>query len=258
MELIYINTEKLNGPLNMAIDEILLSRKKSILRLYQWENPTITIGRFQKISDIDLKFAKKKKIHVIRRITGGKTVLHNKELTYTFIIKENLMPKSIIDSYNLISNALILGLNNFNIKPKMHKVKQNDKNNPNCFSEPSFNEIVVKKKKIIGSAQTRTNGMLLQHGSILIDIDYSLLSNIFSKKARNLSSLKKRITSINIELGINLKISDLENAVIDGFKEFFKVKLIKSQITKKELFYAIKLAKNKYESRNWNYYGKYI
>ena len=101
----------------MAIDEVLLSSKVPVLRLYQWKPCAISIGRYQDINEIDLEYCTENSIDIVRRITGGKAVLHEKELTYTFIIDKKMMPRSIIESYQIISSAIIQGIKDFRIKP---------------------------------------------------------------------------------------------------------------------------------------------
>ena len=93
----FIDTGFNNAYINMAIDEVLLSSRVPVLRFYQWEPCAVSIGRFQDLNEIDLEFCTENSIDVVRRITGGKAVLHEKELTYSFIIDKKMMPRSIIE-----------------------------------------------------------------------------------------------------------------------------------------------------------------
>ncbi len=240
----FIDTEYNNAFVNMAIDEVLLSSKVPVLRFYQWKPNAISIGRFQNINEIDIGFCSKNKIDIVRRITGGKTVLHENELTYSFIVDKNRLPQSIIASYNTISCAIIRGLQALGLNPKMNKSGIINKDNPVCFQEPSFNEIVINRKKIVGSAQARVNGKLLQHGSILAGIDNKKYSNCFIHKPGTYE-LKKRISYIDIP------VNKLKEAIKYGFSKYFNIKLNDRNLNSMELSAAGKLATEKYQSMKW-------
>ncbi|MHC4269895.1 MAG: lipoate--protein ligase family protein [Planctomycetota bacterium] len=240
----FIDTDYNNAFINMAIDEVLLSSKVPVLRFYQWKPNAVSIGRFQNINDIDMDYCNKNKIDVVRRITGGKTVLHEHELTYSFIIDKTKLPRSIIESYNLISNALIRGLQVLGLNPKMNKVKVVNKDNPVCFQETSINEIVINQKKIVGSAQVRVKEKLLQHGSILTGIDNRKHSECFAHKP-GIDGLSKRISYINYP------VKALKEAIKSGFSKYFNTKLNDRGLSSTELLTAGKLAKEKYLSMEW-------
>lgn len=253
-----IDTSFSNADMNMAIDEALLKSKSPVLRFYQWKPAALSLGYFQTIKDIDLKECKKRNIDVVRRMTGGKTVLHDKELTYSFIIDEKLMPKSIIESYKIISKGILYALKSLGINAEMKKdVKKSKNKSAVCFNEPSYYEIVVNGKKLVGSAQTRRDGKLLQHGSILLDVDYDKLISCFNLENRNkmIEITKNRVTSINNEkINKNNKsiLKLLKKYLKDGFEKNLGVRLIDDKLTDKEFKLAKKLAKNKYSKDNWN------
>ncbi len=240
----FVDTDYNNAFINMAIDEVLLSSKIPILRFYQWKPNAVSIGRFQNIDEIDMDFCNKNKVDVVRRITGGKTVLHEHELTYSFIIDKNKLPRSIVDSYYIISNALIRGLQVLGLNPKMNKAKIVNKDNPVCFQEPSFNEIVIDQKKVVGSAQVRVKGKLLQHGSILTGIDNKKHSNCFVLKP-GIDELSKRISYIKYP------VNELKEAMKSGFLKYFNTKLNNRDLSSTELLAAKKLAREKYLSMEW-------
>lgn len=240
----FIDTGLDNAYMNMAIDEVLINSTAPLLRVYQWEPAAVSIGRFQDISDIDIEFCNKSKIDIVRRITGGKAVLHEKELTYSFIIDKGKMPRSIIDSYRVISSAITLGLQFLGLDSEMNKSLIVNRENPVCFQEPSFNEIVMNQKKIVGSAQKRVRGRLLQHGSILTGVDIKKLSNCFIQKPK-IHDLRKRIAYINVPE------EELKNAIKYGFAKLFDTPLNKRDLSSKELSEAQLLADEKYRSREW-------
>ena len=238
---------------NMAIDEVLLQGEVPVLRFYRWRPPTISIGYFQRLEDeIDLEECKRQGIDYVRRITGGKAVLHDKELTYSFIISQDLMPRSIIRSYKVISQTILIALENLGLEAEMsEKIKRTQKSSL-CFNDPSYYEIVVDGKKIVGSAQTRRNGRLLQHGSILIDFDIEKMSSLF-KISSPAVRIKKRVTSLNQELKREVKFKNVATALKKGFEENFDVRLIPDELTREEKTLAREIATTKFSTREWNH-----
>src|SRR3989344_4594328 len=280
-----INTNYNNAYLNMAIDEALLISEKPVLRLYRWKPAALSLGYSQRMDEINLIQCEKLGIDYVRRLTGGKAVLHDKELTYSFIINEDAMPKRIIDSYMVISNAILFALKKLGINAYMKEsVKMSEtqrvsehaqmskkpcffehsqksmifdessifdksKSSAICFNEPSYYEITAKNKKLVGSAQTRKNSKLLQHGSILLDIDIEKMCSLFrncNKRTINLS--KKRITSLK-EINGNVNCNTLIRAIKKGFEENFQIRLYDDELSDNELKLAKKLAKEKYSSK---------
>jgi len=162
----------LNTPgINMAIDEALLSSELPVLRFYSWKPAGLSLGYFQATKDIDTDYCKKNNIEVVRRLTGGNAVLHEKELTYSFIIDANLMPFDIVESYKKISKGIMAGLNNLGLAPELSEHGTEEAGSAVCFEEPSWYEMTINNKKIVGSAQKRIDGKVLQHGAVLIDLD---------------------------------------------------------------------------------------
>ncbi len=202
----------------MAIDEVLLASRVPVLRFYQWEPCAVSIGRYQDLGDIDLGYCTENGIDVVRRITGGKAVLHEKELTYSFIIDKDEMPRSIIESYKIISSAIVQGLRTLGLNPEMNSSKIENRDNPVCFQEPSFNELTINRKKFVGSAQVRRKGKLLQHGSILTGINTEKYSSCFKEKPEA-DDLRERITYIDIPE------KDLKRAIKQGFSGYFNTSL---------------------------------
>ncbi|MHC4322117.1 MAG: lipoate--protein ligase family protein, partial [Planctomycetota bacterium] len=148
-------------------------------------------------NEIDLEYCAENDIDVVRRITGGKAVLHEKELTYSFIIDKEIMPRSIIESYKIISSAIIQGLRTLGLNPEMNSSKIENRDYPICFQEPSLNELTINRKKFVGSAQIRKKGKLLQHGSILTGINTEKHSSCFKEKPEA-DDLRRKTTYVDI------------------------------------------------------------
>lgn len=234
-----------NGAMQMAIDEaILVTRAKGLipdtLRFYSWKPACITIGYFQSLEkEINLNKAKEQGIDVVRRYTGGGAVLHDKELTYSIVISEKKVSKNIEKSYEEICSFIILGLKKLGINAEFKPI----------------NDIIVGGKKISGSAQTRKFGFVLQHGTLLIDLDLDKMFSVLKIpdekiKDKLISNAKERVTSLK-NLGIEISAQEMEKILINSFEEKFNIKLIESELSRDEIKLATKLFKEKYSSQRW-------
>ncbi len=260
MQCRFIDTGFRNAFENMATDEAILHYCKiPTLRVYGWKPAAISIGYNQDIeNEINIDYCKKNNIEIVRRITGGKAVFHDKEITYSFILPEdaNLIPFEVNESYRIIANALVIALKKIGINADIKKAPDKIKT-PICFNSANWYELLVNGRKISGSAQRRFNGKVLQHGPILVDFDYNKNNSIFNSNNDFdfINNLKKRITLIKNELKNNKRITygELANAIKEGFKENFNFKIINSFLNNEETKLAEKLTKEKYSTEEWNY-----
>ena len=262
MQCRFIDTGTNDAFTNMAIDEALtLNCSMPILRIYQWYPKAVSIGYNQNVQrEINIDECKKLNIDIVRRITGGKAVFHDREITYSFILPENngLLPFEVNESYKIISNALVIALKKININAEIRKVPEKIKTSI-CFNSSNWYELLVNGRKISGSAQRRINGKVLQHGPILIDFDYNKNSSLFNSNNNfdNINNLKQRITSLKRELKNNnikkINYKELAQAIKLGFKENFNFEMIDDSLTNEETRLAEKLKEEKYSTEEWNY-----
>ncbi|MBI2598366.1 MAG: lipoate--protein ligase family protein [Candidatus Diapherotrites archaeon] len=234
---------------NMAIDEaIMLSAKKTgkpTVRFYGWAPPAISIGYFQGIEqEVDLQKCKEFGVDFVRRITGGGAVFHDKELTYSFSCSEQsaIVSKKIIDSYKKICNPTILGLKHLGLEANF----------------APLNDIIVNGKKISGNAQTRRDGAILQHGTILMEVDvekmFSLLKVSNEKlKGKLIEDVKQRVTSVEQQLGKKVSFQKLAGALKKGFEQEFSATLSKEKLSKEETGLAEKIMQEKFLTKEWNF-----
>jgi lipoate-protein ligase A len=253
MEFRLIDTKENTPSMNMAIDEALLTSELPVLRFYRWKPAGLSIGYFQNIQKINKTFCEKNNIQIVRRLTGGNAVLHDKELTYSLIIDESLMPESITESYKKISKGILKALHLLKLDPEMNEQVEKEEKSSICFNDPSWYEILVNNKKIVGSAQKRVNKKLLQHGAILLDIDVEKYVNCFNNASKELiEKTKQRMTSINDELNDKATYSDVKQAMKKGFEQELNIKFKDSKLTQEEKTLAKKLDKEKYSQDKWN------
>lgn len=211
-----------SGSFNMSFDENILKDciennvKEPVLRLYGWSPACVSLGRNQK-DTVDYDVCRDNDIDIVRRATGGRALLHDKELTYSFICPVNFLEvgESVIKSYKEISQALIYGMKELDINVNFPEEKKISTNANYCMSLSTGADLSYNGKKIIGSAQVRKSGYILQHGSILIDVDFDLIKKLFHEPAKT-----HEITFLK-EIDLSIKIEDLICCVKKGFEKKF-------------------------------------
>ena len=179
-----------SGAENMKIDEELLNSAIQhqldypIFRLYGWTPACVSLGRNQKDDFINSQFLKSKKIDIVRRLTGGRALLHNDEITYSFICPISYLKNGehVVSSYKEISQILIDKFKTIGIDLSFGDSKPIKTNFDYCMLISTGADLCYNEKKLIGSAQCRKQGYILQHGSILYDFDQKLLEEIFNEK----------------------------------------------------------------------------
>lgn len=243
---------------NMAIDEAILQHcRVPTLRVYGWRPTAISVGYNQNVQrEINIDYCKKNNIEIVRRLTGGKAVFHDKEITYSFILPENngLLPFEINESYKIIANALVIALKKIGIGAEIRKVSERIET-PVCFNSSNWYELLVGGRKISGSAQRRMDGKILQHGPILIDFDYNKNNSMFNSDNNfdNIENLKNRITSLKRELKKEINYNELAKAIKSGFKKNFDFELIDDSLANEEIELAKRLGEEKYKTDEWNF-----
>lgn len=189
------------GAENMQIDSDLLDnailnkQKEPIFRLYGWSPKCVSLGRNQNDSFLNYDLLNKHNIDVVRRITGGKALLHDMEITYSYIcpISSLVNGDSVTKSYIEISSILIDFFMKFGLNLDFGTQKPVKTSFDYCMLISTGADLCYKNKKLIGSAQCRKNGYILQHGSILYDYNLHLLNQIFGKNPdeNSFTSLKQ-------------------------------------------------------------------
>ena len=227
-----------SAALNMAIDEALIESidESPVFRVYGWRPAAVSVGYFQSIRDeVDIEKCSDIGVDVVRRLTGGGAVLHEFELTYSFITKQ--YPQNVMESYRWICEALLMSIKRLGF---------------NANFVP-LNDVVVNGKKVSGSAQTRRKGVLLQHGTVLLNVDVDKMFSVLkvpSEKLRDkiIKDVKERVTSLEgvtfDEMASSLKIS---------FATKFDAKLVSDCLSTHEVNHAKWLAEGKFSSKEWNF-----
>ena len=232
----FLESGPATGAENMAIDEELLrdARKADtlpVLRFYSWSPYAVSLGRFQDAErSVNADVCRRHGIDIVRRITGGRAVLHRDELTYSVIARSDseLFPNDVLGTYKVIAAGLLAGLHELGIPAEMVSrssrhagMVKSGTQEPSCFSSPSWYEILVHGRKIVGSAQRRVGGVFLQHGSILIGYDAALEAEVIPG-----GGMQDAVTCIRNELGRGVSIEEMSKAFREGFSRALDVQFL--------------------------------
>ena len=226
-----------SAALNMAIDEALIESigEVPILRTYGWRPAAVSIGYFQSMNEeVDVPKCSEIGVDIVRRLTGGGAVLHENELTYSFISRR--YPQNIVESYKWICDAIVISINRLGFDA----------------SFVPLNDIVIAGKKVSGNAQTRRKGVLLQHGTILLDVNVNKMFSVLkvpSEKLRDkiIKDVKERVTSL-----AGTTYDDMATSLKASFAVKSEAKLIADTLSTEEISHARWLAERKYSNNEWN------
>ena len=246
------------GSWNMAVDDYMFrslgDEPSTYLRFYRWESPTVSIGYSQKVGEIvDLDFCRENGIDIVRRITGGKLVLHHQEVTYSICSSDtDIFSRKLMDSYRLISEALKRGLQEMGIESNLAKETSSSYSRGKlpCFSRPARDEIEREGKKIIGSAQKRTGKKFIQHGSIPLEKEEILLrsASLLDKKEENI-----RMTSLSEAIGKRVDFDWAVEHLISGITAYFAIRLDPKTFSNTEKDAIRKIQIERYENSDWTH-----
>ncbi len=254
------HTDDLDGPTNMAVDEATLRHIEPgqvVLRTYTWNPGCLSIGCFQRYSDVNIRELESRGFDLVRRSTGGRAVLHDKELTYSIVVKapHPILSKSVLESYYYLCDGIIGMLNSIGIQSEIKRNEDRSMSTPSCFTAPTFGDIETDGRKIVGSAQMRNELGLLQHGSIInslsrVDV-FAVLSDSMSKVGRLVKLSEKKMTSIEEVSEEPQTISVLSSELLKSFKKTFNIE--SENFEPDDGFWdTVKgLKNNKYAKRQW-------
>ncbi|UJF31515.1 lipoate--protein ligase family protein [Paenibacillus hexagrammi] len=271
----FVHTGDRSPAENMAMDEAMLTMHSQgkvppTVRFYGWNPATLSIGYFQKASEVNQEAVAAEGIGFVRRPTGGRAVLHDKELTYSIIVSETYpgIPRNVTEAYRVLSEGLLQGFRGLGLDAEMvqlaseeEKEKYASVGSSACFDSPSWYELVVEGRKVAGSAQVRQKDVVLQHGSILLDMDidqlFRLLTFSNEKVAERMkASFVKKAVAINDLLRAQGKaavtLKQVEEAFRSGIATGLGVELEPSAPTPEEEELAAQLVQEKYGTDAWN------
>jgi lipoate-protein ligase A len=238
---------------NMGFDEALLERVSAgksppVLRLYGWKPAAVSIGYFQKLEEeVDIASCARHGVDLVRRISGGGAVFHHEEITYSLImpLSHPLAASSIMESYGTLCSGLTAALGLLGIEAVFAPI----------------NDILAGKsgggKKISGNAQTRRQGCVLQHGTVLLDLDPRLMFTLLrvpqeKLKGKLIEDIRARVSGLYTLLGRKIPFEEAARAMAEGFKKALSLEYVSKEISAwPEEQRALVLAKEKFAAPKW-------
>lgn len=224
-----------------AISESVAAGGSPTIRFWRWNPSAVSIGYFQCVNDeVDVELCRQSGVDIVRRRTGGGAVYHDYsgEITYSVIAPETMFPKNIIESYKVICGWIMSGLRILGLQAEFKPI----------------NDIIAGGKKISGNAQTRRGGVLLQHGTILYDLDIKTMFSLLKVSKEKISdkfiaAVEERVTSLKKH-----NIADM-NAVYDALLSGFTHDKDWSfgELTTQETGDAAVIAESRYKTEEWNF-----
>lgn len=244
-----------SGSENMALDHALALERApgvGVLRLYGWNRPTVSFGRNEPARGLyDAAAADREGVDFVRRPTGGRAVLHDDEITYAVVTAPRAWG-GLRAAYRAINEGLVAALRLLGVEASLADTPAGGEaplSAGPCFQIPAEGEIVAGGRKLVGSAQARVEGALLQHGSILLSGSQDSLARIGPEAAAEAGAPPVTLRSL---LGSVPSWDDLVGALVDGFGEILRGGWASSEFTDSELEAAVVL-RERYGSRDWTW-----
>jgi lipoate-protein ligase A len=255
----------------MAVDEAVLEavRRGSApptLRMFGWRPPAISFGYAQRVSrEVDLDRCRALGVDTVRRPTGGRAVLHWNELTYSVVCPSDdpSLGGPVLEAYRKISDCLVNGLLYLGVDARFESRRQPSPSPRDrqvtspCFSSTSQYEVTIQGRKLIGSAQRRIEGVLLQHGSLLMGPEHKRIVELLPHGREGLRErfereLEAQTTSLEEALGRRISFEEVAKALRAGFQEAADLPTIEAPLSPEEAEEAERLARDKYATDAWN------
>jgi len=261
-------TDPGSGARNMALDEaIFRARAEGLvpptLRLYSWQPPAVSLGRFQELDDrIDLAAIRARGYGLVRRPTGGRAILHSDEITYSVVVRETDIRngQALMTSYQEISRGIEAGLSLLGVQATMGGERGGNERREAlptiCFAKAARCDLVAEGRKVVGSAQTRSRGTILQHGSIPLTLDLDdLLAVLPGRRAEDLETrrekLRRAACGVADVVGRAVTCGQVAAAIRLGFQGSLGVELVEGAVTPQEAAWAEELETTKYGTAKW-------
>lgn len=248
-----------DGAMNMAVDEAILEETVAghsppTLRLYRWEPPTLSLGYAQRAADADQAALQRLGWELVRRPTGGRAILHTDELTYSISAPEThpLVKGGVLESYRRLSLGLLAALRLLGVEAVAGGERiRGGAHGAVCFETPSDYEITAGGRKLIGSAQARRLGGVLQHGTLPLTGDIARILRALAQPEPSPESVRARAATLQEAAERLVSWEEAAEAVGQGFTQEFGLTFEKSRLSKREVERAAELARIKYGSDAW-------
>ena len=257
----------------MAIDEAILmalaeGKSQPTLRFFAWEPPCLSIGYNQAVDEVDIIKCGQAGVDFVRRPTGGRAILHTDELTYSIVAlqDEPRVAGGVVESYRRLSAGLVRGLRLLGMDVAQAEAGhgtgaptgQDADVSAACFDAPSAYEVTAGSKKLVGSAQVRRKGTVLQHGSLPLQGDITRICHYLvvpseERRQELRQELRARATSLELVLGRVVPFVRVVEALVKGFSEALNLCLEPGELSEHELALVQQFRQEKYTAEAWNF-----
>lgn len=264
-----VRTGPLPGGMNMALDEVLLQEVSAgcslpVLRLYRWRSAAVSLGYFQRNEVVNRAFCHSSGIDIVRRLTGGRAVLHGEEVTYAVIAGGGHgFPVQVEESYRKISEVLRATLRSLGIEAELATPSREGRERAlpaACFEVAAGYELLCQGQKIAGSAQKRRGDFFLQQGSIPLELDPRRLFQVLNPHPvdsisleAGVGRLRQRVGWLNRYLTRPLSIDTVEDRLRDVFADGLGVVLHEEPVRPEEWSLAEDLTQERYDNPDWTW-----
>jgi lipoate-protein ligase A len=257
----------------MAIDEAILTavaegRSQSTLRFFAWEPPCLSIGYNQAADEVDIARCQQAGVDFVRRPTGGRAILHIDELTYSIVAPQDepRVVGGVVESYRRLRAGLVRGLRLLGVDVAQAEaghgtvapIGQDADVSAACFDAPSAYEVTAGGKKLVGSAQVRRRGAVLQHGSLPLQGDITRICRYLvvpseERRQELRQELRARATSLELVLGRVVPLAQVAEALVRGFSEALNLHLEPGEVSQHEMALVQQFRGEKYTAKAWNF-----
>lgn len=246
---------RLDGALNMALDRAgQMARQQGLvpptLRLYGWARPTVTLGRFQDVADVDQDVARSAGVDIVRRATGGRGVLHDDEVTYSVVAAiDDGVPEGVAASYRHLAGALAAAYGLLGVSAGLTDGRVSG-GSAACYLTSAGADLSVAGRKLSGSAQVWSGGTVLQHGSFVRSRDADLEARLFRLDGEGRGKLESATITLSSAVdGDAPSVDRIAESIIEGFRTTLGIEVVHGEWSAYEAGLAAGLVSGKMDFR---------
>lgn len=246
---------RLDGVLNMALDRAgQMARQQGLvpptLRLYGWVRPTVTLGRFQSVADVDAGVALSAGVDIVRRATGGRGVLHDDEVTYSVVAAvDDGVPEGVAASYRYLAGALAAAYDLLGLSAGLTDGRAT-RGSAACYLTSAGADLAVGGRKLSGSAQVWSGGTVLQHGSFVRARDIDLEAKLFRLDTGGRNRLETdTMTLSSATEGDAPSVDRIIESVVEGFRTALGITVVPGEWSAFEASLAAQLVRDRLVGR---------
>ena len=242
------------GAMNMALDRAVLRGVAAgvsvpTLRLYRWEVPTVTLGRFQPVEQVDMSECERRGFDIVRRPTGGRGVIHDDEFTYSIVAgTRDGVPSGVAASYRHLSGALAEAYALLGVPAQVTARSRGERGSGACYLHATQADLSLGAAKLSGSAQVWEGAAVLQHGSFVVSRDIDAEADVFRLDERAREALGETTATLSGALGRSPSFDEIAQAVVTAAERVFGVVLASGAFTDIEIAEA---SERRHEHEVW-------